>query len=157
MGPSPLPLLARALSSQVAGDTVQFGDRYDTGEPHTSSCTCWASSAGHFCKPYSSCAAPWAARSCVWMGDPEKFTIKFKTNFTLRKNHLIGEPQPKSALFTRLTSTAIICFALQRDLHQACCLQGQPSELNPAGPWRELLECSDMHAPQCWQLGLDRQ
>lgn len=107
--------------------------------------------------PYSSCAAPWAARSCVWMGDPEKFTIKFKTNFTLRKNHLIGEPQPKSALFTRLTSTAIICFALQRDLHQACCLQGQPSELNPAGPWRELLECSDMHAPQCWQLGLDRQ
>lgn len=103
--------------------------------------------------PYSSCAAPWAARSCVWMGGPEKFTIKIKTNSTLRKNHLIGEPRPKSALFVRLTNTAIICFALQRDLQRACCLQGQPSELNLAQPWRELLERSDMPGPTVLAAG----
>lgn len=53
------------------------------------------------------------------MAGPEKFTKKIINHFTLRRNHLIGEPWAKVSLFTGLTNKAVLFIALQRDWQRA--------------------------------------
>ena len=78
-------------------------------------------------------AAAWEAQSWFWIGGPEKFTIKIKNNFMLTKNHLIGEPRPEVALFTCLTSLAIIFIAFQSNFCRACCLHVTTLGAGPLG------------------------